>query len=82
MGPHQSRVKGDNHLPLPAGRSSLNAAQDTVGLLGCKCTLLAYVQLFVHQDPRVLCRAAPKGFYAQFVQASGFPLHQGHQQWG
>lgn len=82
MGPHQSRVEGDNHLPLPAGRSSLNAAQDLVGLLGCKCTLLAYVQLFVHQDPRVLRRAAPKGFYAQFVQASGFPLHQGHQQWG
>ncbi|KAK4820477.1 LOW QUALITY PROTEIN: hypothetical protein QYF61_027938, partial [Mycteria americana] len=32
---------------------------DTVALLGCECTLLAHVQLFVHQYPQVLfCRAA------------------------
>ncbi|KAK4830027.1 LOW QUALITY PROTEIN: hypothetical protein QYF61_008365 [Mycteria americana] len=32
--------------------------QDTVGFLGCKCTLLAHVQLFIHQYPQVLLRRA------------------------
>jgi len=31
----QSGVKGQNHLPRPAGHASLDAAQDTVGFLGC-----------------------------------------------
>ena len=31
---HQSRVEQQNHLPWPAGHASLDAAQDTVGLLG------------------------------------------------
>ena len=34
-GSHQSRVEGQNHLPRPAGHASFEAAQDTVGLLGC-----------------------------------------------
>ncbi|KAK4833105.1 LOW QUALITY PROTEIN: hypothetical protein QYF61_027771 [Mycteria americana] len=56
---HQSRVEGQNHLPQPAGHAALDAAQDMVGLLGCKRTLLAHVQLFIHQCPQVLlCRAA------------------------
>ncbi|KAK4810127.1 LOW QUALITY PROTEIN: hypothetical protein QYF61_009522, partial [Mycteria americana] len=56
---HQSRVEWQNPLPRPAGHASFDAAQDTVGILGCKCTLLAYVQLFVHQYPQVLfCGAA------------------------
>jgi len=47
VGSQESRVKGQNHLPRPAGHASLDAAQDTVGLLGCKLTLmLAHVQLF------------------------------------
>ncbi|KAK4818846.1 hypothetical protein QYF61_020065, partial [Mycteria americana] len=29
-----------------------------VGLLGCECTLLAHVQLFIHQHPQVLLRRA------------------------
>jgi len=29
MGPHKSWVKGDNHLPLPAGHSFFKAAQNT-----------------------------------------------------
>ena len=34
-----------------------------VGLLGCKRTLLAHVQLFTHQHPQVLLsRAAPNPF--------------------
>ena len=47
MGPHKGRV---NHVPLPAGHLSFDAAQDTVGLPGFKCTLLAHVQLFTHQN--------------------------------
>ncbi|KAK4814468.1 hypothetical protein QYF61_018986 [Mycteria americana] len=55
---HQSRVEGQNLLPRPAGHASFNAAQDTVGLLGCECTLLAHAQLFVHQYPQVLFHRA------------------------
>ena len=40
---HQHRVEGQNHLPQSAGHTSFDAAQDTVSLLGCKGTLLAYV---------------------------------------
>jgi len=50
MGPQESRVEGDNHLLLPAGYSSFDAAQDTPGVLGGKSTLLAHVQLFIHQN--------------------------------
>jgi len=32
--PHQSGAVGQNHLPLPAGHDSFDAAQDTVGFLG------------------------------------------------
>ncbi|KAK4824308.1 hypothetical protein QYF61_013053 [Mycteria americana] len=58
VGSHQSRVEGQNPLPRPAGHASFDAAQDMVGLLGCKCTLLTHVQLFVHQYPQVLFRRA------------------------
>ncbi|KAK4827196.1 hypothetical protein QYF61_015224 [Mycteria americana] len=58
VGSHQSRVEGWNHFPRPAGHASFDAAQDTVGLLGCECTLLAPVQLFVHQYPQVLFHRA------------------------
>ncbi|KAK4831119.1 LOW QUALITY PROTEIN: hypothetical protein QYF61_015422 [Mycteria americana] len=40
--------------------------QDTVGLLSCECTLLAHVQLFIHQYTHVLlCRAAVDPFITQ-----------------
>ncbi|KAK4823365.1 hypothetical protein QYF61_001713 [Mycteria americana] len=55
---HQSRVEGQNHLPRPAGHTSFDAAQDKVGRLGCKRTLPAHVQLFIHQYPQVLFRRA------------------------
>ncbi|KAK4824741.1 hypothetical protein QYF61_018213 [Mycteria americana] len=58
VGSHQSRVEGQNHLPQPAGHASSDAAQDTVGLLHCKRTLLPHVQLFVHQYPQVLFHRA------------------------
>jgi len=47
VGSHESRVKGQNHLPQPAAHASLDAAQDTVGLLGCKHTLPAHVEFLI-----------------------------------
>ncbi|KAK4828848.1 LOW QUALITY PROTEIN: hypothetical protein QYF61_000905 [Mycteria americana] len=68
VGSHQSRVEGQNHLPRPAGHAAFDAAQDTVGLLGCERTLLAHVQLFIHLCPQVLFhRAALDHIIAQCV---------------
>ncbi|KAK4815374.1 hypothetical protein QYF61_001362 [Mycteria americana] len=65
---HQTRVEGQNPLPRPAGHASFDAAQDTVGFLGCECTLPAHVQLFIHQYPQVLLgRAALNPFIPQPV---------------
>ncbi|KAK4810205.1 hypothetical protein QYF61_011799 [Mycteria americana] len=58
VGSHQSRVEGQNPLPRPAGHAAVDAAQDTVGLLGCERALWAHVQLFIHQHPQVLFRRA------------------------
>ena len=44
MEPHKGRVEGHNPLPFRAGHLSFAAAQESVGLPGCKCTLLAHVQ--------------------------------------
>jgi len=41
VGSHQSGAEGQNPLPQPAGHASLDAAQDTVGFLGCKHILPA-----------------------------------------
>jgi len=46
----RAEQRGTTLLP-PTGLSSSDAAQDTVGLLDCKHSLLAYVKLFVHQKP-------------------------------
>ena len=51
MGPHEGRVEGDSPFTVPVGHSFFGAAQDTVGILGCKSTLLAHIHLFIHQDP-------------------------------
>jgi len=51
MGSHRSRVERDNPLPLPADHPSVDAAQNTVGFLGCKSTLLAHAQLFIIRIP-------------------------------
>jgi len=45
------RVEGKKHLPQSAGYDFLNASQEAVELLYHKCTLLAYVQFGVHQEP-------------------------------
>jgi len=68
---HQSRVEGQNHLPRPAGHAAFDAAQDTVGCLGCERTLLAHVQLFIQQYPRVLGMAAFNPFVSQPVLITG-----------
>ena len=69
MRPHQWRVEGQDH---PAGHAAFDAAQDTVGFLGCEVTLLAYVQLPIHQYPQVLfSRAALNPFIPQLVLVMG-----------
>ena len=58
MGPHEGR----------AGLSSFVAAQDTVGLSGCKPMLLVHAQLFIHSDLQVLlCRVALSELFSQSV---------------
>ena len=42
VGPHEGRLKGDNHLPHLASYPPSNGTQDTIGFSGCKHTLLAY----------------------------------------
>ena len=65
------RVEADNHVPLPAGHPSSDAVQDTISLLGCKSSLLAHVQLFVHRDPQaLLCRIALTELLSQSVYIS------------
>jgi len=58
VGSHKSGVKGQNPLPQPAGHASVDAAQDTVCFLGCKCTLPAHGELLIHPYPQVLLRSA------------------------
>jgi len=43
VGSLQSRVEGWNHLPRPAGHTSLDAAQDMFALLGCMMVLITRV---------------------------------------
>jgi len=58
VGSHECGEKGQNHLSRPVGHASLDAAQDTVGFLGCKHTLPAHVELLSHQCPQVLLLSA------------------------
>ncbi|KAK4827388.1 hypothetical protein QYF61_017793 [Mycteria americana] len=62
---HQSGVEGQNHLPRSAGHASFDAAQDTVGLLGCECTLLAHV--------RFSSISTPKSFSAGLLSITSSP---------
>ncbi|KAK4831400.1 hypothetical protein QYF61_017531 [Mycteria americana] len=72
-----TRAEEENHLPQPAGHASCYAAQDMVGLLGYEHTLLAHVQLFIHQYPQVLlCRAALDHIIPQPVLILGVALTQ------
>ena len=52
----------------------LDAVQDTVGFLGCEGTLLAHVQLPIHQYPQVLFgRAVLHPFILKLVLMVGLP---------
>lgn len=51
---------------------TVDAAKDALGLLDYKCTLLAHVKLFIHENPQVLfCMAALNEFFSQSVLISG-----------
>jgi len=61
------RAEWQNHLPQPAGHTSLNATQDMVGLLSCKHTLQAYVEFFTNQHLQtLLLRAAEEARSTDF----------------
>ena len=49
VGSHQSKIERQKHLPQPVVCSAFHEAQNMIGLFGCKHTLLASIQLFVHQ---------------------------------
>ena len=77
VGSHENRVEGQNHLPWPTCHASLDATQDTVGLLGCKYTLLAHVEPFISWHHQILhLRASLRPFYVQFVSVLGNALTQ------
>ncbi|KAK4818827.1 hypothetical protein QYF61_019864 [Mycteria americana] len=72
VGSHESGAEGENHLPRPADHASFDAAQDTVGFLGCERTLLGLVELLINQHPQVLLlRAALNPFSTQTVFVLG-----------
>ena len=73
---HASRVEGQNHLPWPASHTSLDATQAIVGLLGCKRTLTAHVELLINQRPQILLRPVLKLFSAKTVSVLGIALTQ------
>jgi len=52
-GSQQSRAEGQNP-PSPCAHAAGDAAQGTVGLLGCQCALPGHVDLLVNQHPQVL----------------------------
>ena len=59
-------------FPCPAAHAAGDAAQGTVGLLGCECMLPGHVELLVYQHPQVLLlRAALNPFSAQPVSVLG-----------
>ncbi|KAJ7413989.1 hypothetical protein WISP_87148 [Willisornis vidua] len=58
VGSHESGVQRENHFPQPAGYTSFDAAQNTIGFLGCKHTLLSHVQVFICQNLQVLLLSA------------------------
>ena len=75
VGSHQSTVNGQDHLPRTVCHASLDAAQDSVGLLGCERKLPGHVELLVNQHPKVLLlRAALTSFSTQPVFVLGIAL--------
>lgn len=54
VGSHESRVEGENPLPRPADYPASDAAQDMVGVLVCKHTFPAHVELLINEQPQAL----------------------------
>lgn len=50
---HEERVERYNLSPCPAGQHSFDVAPDKDGLLVCKCTLLAHIQLSSISNPKL-----------------------------
>lgn len=80
VGPYKGRVKGPNTLPLHAGHPSFAATRETVGLPHYECTLMAHVQVFIHQNIQVFIYRADHWdeFFSQSVFMSGVALTQVH----
>ena len=78
-----SWAEEQDHLPHPAYHTTFDAAQYMVGFLGCEGTLLAHVQLAIHQYSQVffsravLYRVLPQLVLIVEVLAAGWP----HQAW-
>ena len=51
--PHQCRLQGQDDFPSPAHHTIPDTSQDATGLLGHLGTLLAHIQLTVHQYTKV-----------------------------
>ena len=62
--------------PSPCAHAAGDAAQGTVGLLGCQCPLLSHAELLINQHPQVLLllTAALNPFPAQPVFVLGIAL--------
>lgn len=74
---YESRAERDNHLPVPAGPPSSDEAQDTIGFLSYKSTLLNHLQFFIYQDPLfLLSRANLKDLFSHSVYIPGITLTQ------
>ena len=75
--PHQCIPEGQDHLPRLAGHTYFDAAQDMIGFLGCEGTVLAHVQLPIHQYPQVVfCKAALNPFIPQLALVMEVALTQ------
>lgn len=60
--------RGEDALPWPAGNALPHVDQEAVSLLCCRSTLLAHVQLGIHQDPQVpFCQASSQTVSPQHV---------------
>jgi len=79
MRSHQHRAEEQDHLPWPAGHASFNAAQDMVGFLGCEGTLLAHVQLPIHQNSQHYflwnCSVFAACMVSAFLESGGQEVH-------
>ncbi|KAJ7426229.1 hypothetical protein WISP_17940 [Willisornis vidua] len=66
-----------NHLHRPAGCTAFDTAQDAIGLLGCVLTLLAHVQIFIHDNPQgLLCRAVLNDFSQSGLMSGIAPVQE------